>query len=493
MPESSSSLKPAAKPAAFGYHHWVHPRLRALGAATVIVVAGFVLAQFGFNYAFQGRILPDVRVANVAVGGLTPTRAEQKLRAIAAANHVQLNLDGRHYTLAPAEVGVRYDLNTTIDQAMMAGRNQSWLPMQIWGLLSQSPIPFAYHIDTKVEQAKVATLIAGTGPAPQNATIAVTDGVPQLQPSKPGYRVSSDAVEAAISQQISLPGVKVVNLQPEVMSAPLTAAAAKAALGPTRQLLATPIAITYQGKQFQPNPGQIGSWIAFSQTATAKGPRLSPIVNLAAVKQYVQSLAAAVDVAPVSRQVMVINGQSTQTQAGQNGVQLDVDGLAATIATALGDRQPLQTVAPTTSVPFQTQYNHSIAQPYPKYIEINLTDQHLWAYQDHQVVYDSPITSGATGAGFPTVTGTFAVYAKQTNRHLVGYQYGPLYNYDVFVQYWMPFYEGFGLHDASWRHGQFGGPDYYYDGSHGCVNLPLATAAWLYNWVNIGTPVWVHN
>jgi lipoprotein-anchoring transpeptidase ErfK/SrfK len=63
----------------------------------------------------------------------------------------------------------------------------------------------------------------------------------------------------------------------------------------------------------------------------------------------------------------------------------------------------------------------------------------------------------------------------------------------VFVQYWMPFYQGFGLHDASWRNGNFGGQDYYYGGSHGCVNLPLATAEFLYNWADIGTPVWVHN
>jgi lipoprotein-anchoring transpeptidase ErfK/SrfK len=60
----------------------------------------------------------------------------------------------------------------------------------------------------------------------------------------------------------------------------------------------------------------------------------------------------------------------------------------------------------------------------------------------------------------------------------------------------MPFYQGYGLHDASWRNGNFGetsGPlGYYYDGSHGCVNLPDATAAFVYNWSVVGTPVWVH-
>ncbi len=56
----------------------------------------------------------------------------------------------------------------------------------------------------------------------------------------------------------------------------------------------------------------------------------------------------------------------------------------------------------------------------------------------------------------------------------------------------MPFYGNYGLHDASWRNGVFGGQDYLYNGSHGCVNLPEATAAFIYNWADVGTPVWIH-
>ena len=56
----------------------------------------------------------------------------------------------------------------------------------------------------------------------------------------------------------------------------------------------------------------------------------------------------------------------------------------------------------------------------------------------------------------------------------------------------MPFHNGQGLHDATWR-GAFGGNIYTYGGSHGCVNLPLDIAAQLYNLVYVGMPVIVHN
>ena len=51
--------------------------------------------------------------------------------------------------------------------------------------------------------------------------------------------------------------------------------------------------------------------------------------------------------------------------------------------------------------------------------------------------------------------------------------------YRSYVNYWMPFYRGYGLHDATWRDA-FGGDIYLDDGSHGCVNLPLEAAATMF-------------
>ena len=60
--------------------------------------------------------------------------------------------------------------------------------------------------------------------------------------------------------------------------------------------------------------------------------------------------------------------------------------------------------------------------------------------------------------------------------------------YKTPVTYWMPFNGGIGLHDASWR-SKFGGTIYQTSGSHGCVNLPPASAATLYDLLYKGIPV----
>ena len=74
----------------------------------------------------------------------------------------------------------------------------------------------------------------------------------------------------------------------------------------------------------------------------------------------------------------------------------------------------------------------------------------------------------------------------QRNTRLVG----PGWN--VPVEYWMAFtYMGHGFHDAPWRN-SFGGPDYSWGGSHGCVNMPNWAAADLYSKCYVGLEVRVH-
>jgi lipoprotein-anchoring transpeptidase ErfK/SrfK len=86
---------------------------------------------------------------------------------------------------------------------------------------------------------------------------------------------------------------------------------------------------------------------------------------------------------------------------------------------------------------------------------------------------------------FPTVTGQFHTYMKYEYQDMSGYHLG--YNYDLAdVPHVMYFFEDYAIHGAYW-HNNFGTPM-----SHGCVNVNLPDAAWLYNWAPVGTLVNVH-
>ncbi len=122
-------------------------------------------------------------------------------------------------------------------------------------------------------------------------------------------------------------------------------------------------------------------------------------------------------------------------------------------------------------------------RPGEKWIDINLTTQTLRAYEGDKLVLESIISSGRPP--YYTVTGQFRIYLRYDTQTMDGRSLG--FDYVTpnvpHVQY---FYGNFALHGAFW-HNDFGTPV-----SHGCVNVNLTDAAWLYEWADYGTLVNVH-
>ena len=124
------------------------------------------------------------------------------------------------------------------------------------------------------------------------------------------------------------------------------------------------------------------------------------------------------------------------------------------------------------------------------YIEANLSRQHLWFYQHGSLIYECDFVSGSVANHAETRTGVFPLAYKESPSILVGDEASG--NYRTEVQYWMPFYEGQGLHDAVWR-SSFGGEIYRTDGSHGCINLPYDAAEFIFNHVHAGMAIVIYS
>ena len=107
-------------------------------------------------------------------------------------------------------------------------------------------------------------------------------------------------------------------------------------------------------------------------------------------------------------------------------------------------------------------------------------EQHIYLFQNHTLLGESPIVTGTKDTDFETPSGIFSIYAKVRDTVLRG----P--DYESPVKYWMPYYRGYGIHDAdNWRT-EYGGEIYVEDGSHGCVNTPTEMAKLIYDNCGIG-------
>lgn len=120
-----------------------------------------------------------------------------------------------------------------------------------------------------------------------------------------------------------------------------------------------------------------------------------------------------------------------------------------------------------------------------RWIEINLYEQTLAVYDQRQLVFATIIASGAEP--FWTRPGLFQIYEKHETTPMTGSfeadRSDAYYLEDV--PWTMYFDKARALHGAYWR-AKMGFPQ-----SHGCVNLTVGDAHWLYNWGQIGDWVYV--
>ena len=135
-----------------------------------------------------------------------------------------------------------------------------------------------------------------------------------------------------------------------------------------------------------------------------------------------------------------------------------------------------------------------------RWLEISLGEQRLWAYQGSESVLTTLVSTGI--APNNTQAGLFHVRLKYPLQSMQGFTNNTgeviglgtdaptpdavpyLVNDVPNVLYFSLSAEA--LHGAYW-HNNFGQVM-----SHGCVNLPLDVAAWMYGWAPLGTMIWIH-
>jgi lipoprotein-anchoring transpeptidase ErfK/SrfK len=116
-----------------------------------------------------------------------------------------------------------------------------------------------------------------------------------------------------------------------------------------------------------------------------------------------------------------------------------------------------------------------------KRIEVDLTNQRVYAYEGDNRVFEFVVSTGKWGA---TPTGTFTIQYKTRAQKMSGgsralrtYYYLPNVPYvQFFGNSQIPWSRGFSFHGTYW-HSNFGHPM-----SHGCINMKTEDAEKLYYW-----------
>ena len=207
------------------------------------------------------------------------------------------------------------------------------------------------------------------------------------------------------------------------------------------------------------------------------------VLDPEAVTAFVVSLAEQYDTYKKERQFQSTRGDIVTVMGGTYGTILDQEAeVSFLMEYLLDDSMHTGTVQKHIPTYEREAFVRGLNDIGDTYIEIDLTEQMLYAYVDGELTIETEVVTGNEKRGWDTPEGVNFVYAKQRNRTLRGPGYAS------FVKYWMPVKGGVGIHDASWRK-KFGEEIYKTDGSHGCINVPSEVMPDLYEMAEVGIPV----
>ena len=201
-------------------------------------------------------------------------------------------------------------------------------------------------------------------------------------------------------------------------------------------------------------------------------------INKDAVLKKVKEIAKMFDTVGIERQFKTAENKIVKVSGGDYGWKIDTEDEANSIINLLEEGKGIEKefcFEQSANVANQNDIGNT-------YVEINLSKQHLWFYENGRLITEGDVVTGNLMNGCATPSGVYKLDFKQKNATLRGD------NYASFVNFWMPFNYGIGIHDASWR-SCFGGQIYKTNGSHGCVNAPYNLAKTIYEKIKVGTPI----
>lgn len=187
------------------------------------------------------------------------------------------------------------------------------------------------------------------------------------------------------------------------------------------------------------------------------------------VEDYIDTLSAKYNISGRTRNFKTSLGDAIQIEGGDFTDSIDKSSEVQTIISVLNQGLSI------TLEPSYCDIGHT-------FVEINLSQQHLWFYKNSVLIIEGDVVTGNVSSNHSTPRGIYSLKRKAENAVLRGPGYAAP------VDFWMPFNDGIGMHDANWR-SRFGGNIYKTNGSHGCINCSEDLVKVIYDNIETGTPI----
>ena len=449
-------------------------------ARRILIIAAAVVAVLMILYLcmcfyFKEHFYFHTEINGLKVGGMTAEKADERIAEEVGDYLLTIyDRDGNKYHIMGRDIDGEYVPDGSLKEALKKQNMFAWIP----SVFKKNKI----DVETPLtcDESKLAAAVAALScfdqeniVLPVSARIERKDDSYEIVPEEPGTQLILEKVTELVGQAVTA-GEGTLTLPDEAYVAPEVVSDSPViveAMATIKNCLNAGIIYTIADNDEKLTKDTILEMIQV-------GEDLSVTLNEKKVTDYVQKLASKYNTYGDERQFKTSSGDTVTIGGGDYGwvinkpkeaEQLIADVMSGQVVT----REPIYS---------QRAKVEGFDDIGTTYVEIDYTKQHMWYYEDGQLVLESDIVSGNISKGNGSPDGIFKIVYKQSPAVLKGE------DYESNVTYFMPFAYNVGFHDASWRT-NFGGEYYKTGGSHGCINMPGSAAKELYGRIQVDTPV----
>lgn len=452
----------------------------AAAAAFLVIVYCMIAARYARVF------LPNTYINGFEAGGFSAADTEALLRNSVEKYQLEVAFrGGKCEEIKGSDIDLTYVSSNEVSELLKAQNRMGWL-FSLLGRKASGHVKTSFRFDEDKLKHFLEALPefdSGSVTKPRNARIVlmsdqtyrVADAVEGNEPDQDViFRAVSDAISASESR-LSLNNVSGAYKKPQVTAEDEDL---KARAEDLNNYVSTVITLRYpDGTDTEIGRDQLVSWIGKDEDGNYA---VDADTVYTAVYKIVKAAAEKFDHVQNTIDFQTTAEGTVNEFCSPYGYRIDKQGMTEKIYSDLYARKSGE-------IELENSVSGDMDPTFGgTYIEVDVTGQHLYYYRDGKLALDSDVVTGLeSDRDRLTPSGVFAVFAKKQDQTLGSLE---ITGYASHVDYWMPFYESYGMHDAGWR-SSFGGDIYLTSGSHGCVNLPPDFAAELFEAIDNRTPV----
>jgi len=322
-----------------------HKVLTGIKIGLLTVATGFSILFFSYHLAYAKKVIPGVRVGNLALGNRNPDEVRATLKrefSIRTSRPVKLESHQKSFEFSLQELGITYDLEQTAAKAFQVGRSGnlfSDLSTEVRAWFRGIRIEPTLRVDEEKLRTALIKVAEELDDPPVEAEFRMENEELRIKEAKSGRVVNQEKLEERIFDSLQAFSTAAVEIPLEDVTPKITAADLENIQPQVERLITKPVRLVYQSRSWIPTKKEILTFIKFKKQDSS----VKIEVNEETLSSYITQIAKQINREPRGDLFKLEGNRVVEFRLASAGLKLDEGKTLELLSAAI--LNPKETVA----------------------------------------------------------------------------------------------------------------------------------------------------